>query len=520
MNVKTVFLNENLDEDVYMSQPEGFLVEGKKNMVSGSKIIFLIQFVDDILLDTNDLGLLYETKNFLSENFEMKDMGETSYTINAASNMKAEFVACFEATIQRSWLQNFISGLEIVDKIAKSENIYYDNSVTIIFSKNDKYSKEARIWYLRWASVFVTRSGFFLPSVSRQIFSKKSHISSKPPTLLNDFELILSRSLRALVPKDSSEIFSLLWIRRAVESLSEIHTSIKALIADLHFPLSDWDSSWMNAYLNDSINLLDICIALTSELSWFDQIQLLLQHVLHAFNIPSNKFPFSDELRKAVESHHELTRRFESRNPKLEECCSILQKLAEQLHIRKARNSAKGKVLMRALYGVKIETLFVFSIVIAALSGSSKPLMELHVSGDFLWSEAFNDLKVTLIPEIRARLSTEKAVFLKEVEAVKMCGGRLHGLVCKKEETLGCQCNVIDSAELASMEEESGGKRMQECVSELAESAEKLFEAVDMVSSGIDEFFQNLLSGRDALLQNLQAAYQPGQNIAVEHVVR
>ena len=118
MDVKTIFLNEDLDEEVYMSQPEGFSVEEKEHMVcklkksiyglkqasrqwylkfndtitsfgfkentvdrciylkvSGSKIIFLILYVDDILLATNDLGLLYETKNFLSQNFEIKDMG-------------------------------------------------------------------------------------------------------------------------------------------------------------------------------------------------------------------------------------------------------------------------------------------------------------------------------------------------------------------------------------------------------------------------------------------------------------
>ncbi|XP_022846239.1 uncharacterized protein LOC111368978 [Olea europaea var. sylvestris] len=49
--------------------------------VSGSKFIFLILYVDDILLATNDFGLLYETKKFLSKNFEMKDMGETTYVI-------------------------------------------------------------------------------------------------------------------------------------------------------------------------------------------------------------------------------------------------------------------------------------------------------------------------------------------------------------------------------------------------------------------------------------------------------
>ena len=38
-------------------------------------------YVDDILLAANDKGMLYEVKQFLSENFYMKDMGEASYVI-------------------------------------------------------------------------------------------------------------------------------------------------------------------------------------------------------------------------------------------------------------------------------------------------------------------------------------------------------------------------------------------------------------------------------------------------------
>ena len=49
--------------------------------VSGSKICFLVLYVDDVLLANNDKGLLYEVKKFLFKNFDMKDMGKTSYAI-------------------------------------------------------------------------------------------------------------------------------------------------------------------------------------------------------------------------------------------------------------------------------------------------------------------------------------------------------------------------------------------------------------------------------------------------------
>jgi hypothetical protein len=32
MDIKTVFLNGDLQESVYMAQPEGFTIEGKKHM--------------------------------------------------------------------------------------------------------------------------------------------------------------------------------------------------------------------------------------------------------------------------------------------------------------------------------------------------------------------------------------------------------------------------------------------------------------------------------------------------------
>ena len=70
-------------------------------------------------------------------------------SVIATSTMEAEFVACFEATIQ----QNFISGLGIVDSIAKPLRIYYDNTAAVFFSKNDRYTKGAKHMNLKYLSV-------------------------------------------------------------------------------------------------------------------------------------------------------------------------------------------------------------------------------------------------------------------------------------------------------------------------------------------------------------------------------
>ena len=43
-----------------------------------SRLIFLVLYVDDILLASNNMTLLLETKSFLSKNFEMTNLGDVS----------------------------------------------------------------------------------------------------------------------------------------------------------------------------------------------------------------------------------------------------------------------------------------------------------------------------------------------------------------------------------------------------------------------------------------------------------
>jgi len=49
--------------------------------IKNGMYIFLILYVDDILLASSDMNLLMETKNFLSSNFDMKDFGEASFVL-------------------------------------------------------------------------------------------------------------------------------------------------------------------------------------------------------------------------------------------------------------------------------------------------------------------------------------------------------------------------------------------------------------------------------------------------------
>ena len=124
MDVKTAFLNGNIEEELYMMQPKGFVdpkdadkvcklqrsIYGLKQAsrswnlrfdevikgfgfvqtygeaciykkVSGSSIAFLVLYVDDILLIGNDVDLLKSVKDYLNSKFSMKDLGEAAYIL-------------------------------------------------------------------------------------------------------------------------------------------------------------------------------------------------------------------------------------------------------------------------------------------------------------------------------------------------------------------------------------------------------------------------------------------------------
>jgi Reverse transcriptase (RNA-dependent DNA polymerase) len=48
---------------------------------SVGEFVFLILYIDGILLASNDKNIMRETKKFLFKHFDMKDLGEASYVL-------------------------------------------------------------------------------------------------------------------------------------------------------------------------------------------------------------------------------------------------------------------------------------------------------------------------------------------------------------------------------------------------------------------------------------------------------
>ncbi|THG15641.1 hypothetical protein TEA_005773 [Camellia sinensis var. sinensis] len=314
----------------------------------------------------------------------------------------------------------------------------------------------------------------------KMMLPKGSYLSPRLLALLNTFEESLAERFRKLKPMDKEDVLTFSWMRFAMELLCQTHTDIKTIITELELPVCDWDDKWIDVYLDNSVKLLDICNAFSSELSRLNQGHLLLQCALHNLDARHSK-----QLVRASCSLDGWRQHISSKNPRLENCFTILDSLIETLNLPKVKNSAKGKVLMQAMYGVKVLTVLVCSIFAAAFAGSVNKLVDLQVHETCLWAEAFKDVQANVNGEIRNLFSSGRVTVLKELEAVDVSVKKLYPMIR----------DGVDPIE---------AEALQSSISDLGKRAEKLSQGLDHLSKQVDGFFQIVLSGRDALLSNLR----------------
>jgi hypothetical protein len=153
MDVKTAFLNGDLDEEIYMEQPEGFVAPGNEKKVcrlvkslyglkqapkqwhlkfdqtmltNGFKInecdkciyikstdqeyVIVCLYVDDMLIMGSNIKMIKSTKDMLSRSFEMKDMGVADVILGIKIIKTSEGLTLSQSHYVEKILQRFCKG--------------------------------------------------------------------------------------------------------------------------------------------------------------------------------------------------------------------------------------------------------------------------------------------------------------------------------------------------------------------------------------------------------------------------
>ncbi|GKB19883.1 zinc finger, CCHC-type containing protein [Tanacetum coccineum] len=195
MDMKTTFFNGDLEEDVYMNQPQASscLAMKTRKFDKFSKGVIICLYVDDILIFGSDQVQVDLTKEFLSSKFFMKDMGETDVilvstpidtseklmpnngqaisnnednsstsgwvfllgggviswaskkqTCITGSTMESEFVALAAAGKEAEWLKKLLFEIPLWSKPIAPISIRCDNAATLAKAYSQMYNGKSR----------------------------------------------------------------------------------------------------------------------------------------------------------------------------------------------------------------------------------------------------------------------------------------------------------------------------------------------------------------------------------------
>ena len=140
----------------YLSNPR------KDNWIAAKQVMRYLQRTKDYMLTyrkSDQLEIIgYSDSDFVGCGDSMKSTlgyiyllagGAISWksvkqSIVASSTMAAEFVSCYEASNLGIWLQNFVTGLHILDGIERLLKLFYDNKSAVLYFNNNRSSTKSK----------------------------------------------------------------------------------------------------------------------------------------------------------------------------------------------------------------------------------------------------------------------------------------------------------------------------------------------------------------------------------------
>ncbi|CAN8237722.1 unnamed protein product [Cochlearia groenlandica] len=295
--------------------------------------------------------------------------------------------------------------------------------------------------------------------------------------LLSLFEKNLTVSIRELIPKDKNHILTVTWMIQAMESLCKTHKSIGTLVKDLEIQESDLEEENMiRMYSDISLKILELCNAFALELDHLNHCNLLLKFAL-------SKVELDLSYLESWKQH------MVPKNSRIGNYGAVLSGLFESIRIpkkAKKKHSAKEKVLLRALYGVKVKTLYILSVLASAFSGSSENLFYITLSPKEIeglpWAKPFMELQNMINPEIKNRVLYDRFNVIRDLEDVETDVKKLYKVVVEEG-------SILDLVE------------------PLKKSVKELSTSFDLVSKEIHCLLKIVISARNTLSERLLRKY-------------
>ncbi|KAK3033802.1 hypothetical protein RJ639_034373 [Escallonia herrerae] len=146
LDVKTAFLHSELEEQIFMRQPKGFMIQDKEDHVCLLKKSLVVGYVDsDYAGDFNRRrslrGYIF---TFLSFVISWK---ATVLTIVSLSTTEAEYIPATEAVKETIWLKGLIDDLGLKQE---SSTVYCGSQSAIRLTKNKmfhEWTKHIDVWF-------------------------------------------------------------------------------------------------------------------------------------------------------------------------------------------------------------------------------------------------------------------------------------------------------------------------------------------------------------------------------------
>ncbi|KAH9751577.1 hypothetical protein KPL71_014347 [Citrus sinensis] len=198
MDVKTAFLHGNLEEEIYMEQPEGFIQRESEDMVcllkkslyglkqshscvyckflpSGDGI-YLLLYVDDMLIACKHIEEIEKLKTELRAEFEMKDLGSASKILRMQVKMDRAAKTLFLS--QAGYVKRVLGKFDMVTSKAVSTPL----GTHFKLSKQQEPSDDAYIEHMKkipYSSVVGSIMYLSSSSDSGILFSRDNNVTSK-----------------------------------------------------------------------------------------------------------------------------------------------------------------------------------------------------------------------------------------------------------------------------------------------------------------------------------------------------